>query len=45
MLKTVLGKMGAHYMDPVFKTKIEQELHQRYLQVLVMDLKDHVCVK
>ena len=45
LMTSVLAKMGIPIMDPDFMTEIERELHQKYLQILLVDLKEHICVK
>ena len=45
LMTTVLANMGIPILDPDFMSEIERELHQKYLQILLIDLKEHVCVK
>ena len=45
LLKATLMKMGIPTLNPDFQSKMAKEMHKKYLNILIMDLKDHVCVK
>ena len=45
MLTASLLKMGIPALNPDFKEKLEKEMSVKYLNVLIMDLRDHVCIK
>jgi len=45
LLTDSLLKMGIPTLNPDFKEKLEKEMHVKYLNILIMDLRDHVCVK
>jgi len=45
MLTDSLLKMGIPTLNPDFRLKLQKEMHVKYLNILIMDLRDHVCIK